>query len=241
MVGVGVILAVGDTRQDAKLLAVTLGELATQTLGRRSKDGVVVVILLRELVGTVAHVGHDPQSQLLCLLALAMMMPGEGHKTFGQSDKADTKRALIDNPLNGVLRLELLCSDPEILHEHGELLGQGSGLELEAVVELMGRHIEHFVEFLKELVHALLLVLNTHTLDGELHDIDSGETEVATAYARLRSESVLEDTGAASHRGDLPTRTVGIVSTPVLILVEGGIEVEEIGEEAARVTLQASL
>ena len=60
MVGVGVILAVGDTRQDAKLLAVALGELATQTLGRRSKDGVVVVILLRELVGTVAHVGHDP-------------------------------------------------------------------------------------------------------------------------------------------------------------------------------------
>ena len=56
MVGVGVILAVGDTGQDAKLLAVALGELATQTLGRRSKDGVVVVILLRELVGTVAHV-----------------------------------------------------------------------------------------------------------------------------------------------------------------------------------------
>lgn len=241
MVGVGVILAVGDTGQDAKLLAVTLGELATQTLGRRSEDGVVVVILLRELVGTVAHVGHDPQSQLLCLLALAMMMTGEGHKTFGQSDKADTKRALVDNPLNGVLRLELLCSDPEILHEHGELLGQGSGLELEAVVELMGRHIEHFVELLKELVHALLLVLNTHTLDGELHDIDSGETEVATAYARLRSESVLEDTGAASHRGDLPTRTVGIVSTPVLILVEGGIEVEEIGEEAARRHLASEL
>ena len=41
MVGVGVILAVGDTGQDAKLLAVALGELATQTLGRRSKDGVV--------------------------------------------------------------------------------------------------------------------------------------------------------------------------------------------------------
>ena len=41
-------------------------------------------------------------------------------------------RDRVDNPLNGVLRLELLCSDPEILHEHGELLGQGSGLELEA-------------------------------------------------------------------------------------------------------------
>ncbi len=67
VVRVGIVIAVGNARDDAKLLAVLLGELTAQALGWSSQDGVVVVILLAEFVGTVAHVGNNLQTQLLCL------------------------------------------------------------------------------------------------------------------------------------------------------------------------------
>ena len=62
VVTVGIVIAVGNARDNAKLLAVFLGELTAQSLGWCSEDRVVVMILLAELVCTVAHVGHNLQS-----------------------------------------------------------------------------------------------------------------------------------------------------------------------------------
>ena len=77
VVGVGIVVAVCNARDNAKLLAVLLGKLAAQALGWGSQHGVVVVIFLAEFVGTVAHVGHDLQTQLLSFLALAVVLADE--------------------------------------------------------------------------------------------------------------------------------------------------------------------
>ena len=102
MVGVGIVVAVCDAGNAAELLAVLLGELAAETLGRRSQYRIVMVIALTELVDAVAHVCDNPQAQLLRLLALAVMLARQCHKTFGQSDESDAERALVDDRLHGI-------------------------------------------------------------------------------------------------------------------------------------------
>ena len=90
VVGVGIVVAIGDTRDDAKLLAILLRELATKTLGGGGQHGVVVVIAVAELVDTVAHVGDDLQTKFLRLGTLAMMLARKSHQTLCQTDEADT-------------------------------------------------------------------------------------------------------------------------------------------------------
>ena len=115
------------------------------------------------------------QAQLLALLALAVVLAGEGDKALGKANEANTKGALVNDALDGVGGLEILASIPQLRHEQWELLGKGCALELEAVVELACCDVEHSVKFLEELVDALLLVLDFHALNGQTHDVDSRE------------------------------------------------------------------
>ena len=172
VVRVGVVVAVGDAGYDAELLAVLLGELAREALGRCGQHGVVVVVTLGELVHSVAHVGDNAQSQLLALLRLTVVLAREGNKAFCQSYEADAERTLVDDALHGVGGFQFVGTYPEALHEQGELLGEGRLLELESVVELLGGELEHVVELGEEEPDALLLVRLAHTLDGQLDDVD---------------------------------------------------------------------
>ena len=233
VVGVGVVVLVGDAGQDAELLLVVLGEAAGQTLGRRSQHAVVVLIALAELVDAVSHVAYDLQAQLLALLALAVVLAGEGNQTLGQTDEADAQRALVDDGGDGVVGLEVLRTHPQTLHQQGELLGVGRLLELEALVQLTGGDLQQVVELGEERSLTLLLLLDAHALDGELHDVDGGEADVAATYGSLVAEAVLEDTGAAAHRGHLIHIALGIVDVPLLVEVVGGVQVDEVGEETA--------
>ena len=89
------------------------------------------------------------------------------------------------------------------------------------------------VEFGEEHADALLLIWLVHALDGEFHDVDGSEGEVASPDGGLGPEAVLEDTGTAAHRSHLVDITLGIVGTPLAVLVVGGVEVQEVGEETA--------
>ena len=233
VVGVGIIVAVCNARDDAKLLSVLLSELTAQSLGWSSQDRVVVMILLAELVGTVAHVGNNLLSQLLCLLALAVVFADEGNQAFCQSDEADTQGSVVDDALDGLFRLQVFSAYPEILHEQRELLGHRRLLELEALVELLGCDVEDIVELGKEHVDALLFVFDAHALDGELHDVDGREAQVTAGDAGLLAPAVFEHAGTAAHGCNLPLVALRIISTPLLVLVEGGVEVQEVREETA--------
>ena len=241
MVGVGIVITVGNARDDAKLLAVLLGKLAAQALGWSSQHGVVVVILLAEFVGTVAHVGHDLQTQLLSFLALAVVLADERLEALCQSDESDTQSSVVDNALYGVGRVQLVSAHPEILHQQWELLCHGSLLELEALVQLLGSDIQQVVELGKEHVDALLLVLDAHALDGELHDVDGREAQVATCDAGLLAPAVLEYAGTATHGSNLPLVALRVVSSPLLVLVECSIQVQEVREETAGCHLACKL
>ena len=241
MVRVGVVVTVRHALDDAKLLTVFLCELATQTFGRCSQHGVVVVVLLTEIIDTLTHIADNLQAQFLTFLALAVVLTRKGDKTFCQSDEADTKRTLIDHTLDSVTGLQLISTNPEALHQQGELLGEGGLLKLEAVVELLGCHLEHVVELGEEHVDTLLLVLLTHALDGELYDVDGRKRQVTTADAGPRSETVFEHAGTTTHRGHLVLVAFGIVGLPVAVLIIGGIEVQEVGEEPASSHLTSQL
>ncbi len=145
VVAVGVINLVGNTRNLAKLLAVVAGKLAAEALGRCGQHAVVVLILLAVLVHLVAHVTHDFQAQALALVALAMVLAGEGNQALGQADEADAQRALVDDAFDGLVRLEVLAAVPQLRHHQRELLGLCRLLEVKAVVKLAGRDVEDAV------------------------------------------------------------------------------------------------
>ena len=113
MVRVGVVVTVGDAWQCAKLLAVFLGELSRQSFGRCGEDAVVVLVLLAEVFGAVAHVGHDLDTQCLCFFRLSVVLSHECHETFCQSDEPNAQGALVDDALNGVVWLKLFTATPQ--------------------------------------------------------------------------------------------------------------------------------
>ena len=161
-----------------------------------------------------------------------MVVADEGYEALCQTDEADTESTVVDNALDSFLWFQLFCAYPEILHQQWELLGHRSLLELEALIELFCSDVENIVELGKEHVYALLLVFYTHALDGEFHDVNGREAQVTTSDAGLFAPTVFEYTCAATHGCNFPLVTLRIVGTPLLILVEGGIEVEEVREEA---------
>ena len=97
------------------------------------------------------------------------------------------------------------------------------------------------VELGEEHIDALLLILFLHTFDGEFHNVDRGERQITTSDRGLRSETVLKHTGTTAHRRHLMDIALGIVGTPVTILVVRGVEVQEVGEEPARCHLTSQL
>ena len=237
MVRVRVVVTIRHALDQAKYFAVALGEFAAQALCRRGQDRIVVLITLAKFVGTVAHIGHYAKSQLLGFFALAVVLADERLEAFRQSDKADAERALVDDAFDRVLGLEVVGINPEILHEQRELLCHGGFLELETLVELACCHLKHIVQLGEESVDTLFLITDAHTFDGHANDIDRGETQVTARHAGLWSETIFKHTCAAAHSGHLPAIAFGIVGTPRGVLIESGIEIEEVGEETARCNL----
>ena len=97
VVGVGIVVLVSNAGNDAELLLVILGEAARKTLGRSGQNAVVMLVAVAELQHTVAHVGNDLQAQFLTLLALAMVLAGEGNEALCQTDETNTQCTLVDN------------------------------------------------------------------------------------------------------------------------------------------------
>ena len=162
-----------------------------------------------------------------------MVLAHEGYQAFGQADESDAQGALVDDGCDGVARTQLVGTVPQYAHYQRKLLGIGRLLELQTVVELLCGHLQHVVELGKEGGNAVLLILDVHALDGQSHDVDGAERKVAAADAGLGPEPVLEDACAASHGGTFPLVALGVVGLPVVVLVVGGIQIDEVGEEAA--------
>ena len=69
-----------------------------------------MVVALRELVGTAAHMRDDSQAKALGLLVFAVVLAYKGDETFGQTDEADAEGAVVDDRLDGVGGLELVAA-----------------------------------------------------------------------------------------------------------------------------------
>ena len=192
-----------------------------------------MLITLRELISLLLHEADNLQAELLALVALAMMLARESNETFGKTDEPDTESTLIDNRLDTVVWLEVLSTIPETAHHERELLGKGSLLELITLVELLSHEFAHLVETEHEDLDTLLNRRLRHSLDSESNNIDSGKREVTTTNGSLRAEAVLEHTSAATHCSYLIVVTLWIIWSPLLMVVERSIEVEEVREETA--------
>ena len=70
-----------------------------------------------------------------------------------------------------------------------------------------------------------------HAFDGEAYDIDRREREVTAPDRCFRTETILEYTGTASHGRYLVDIALRIVRFPILALVEGRVEIQEVREE----------
>ena len=190
-----------------------------------------MLIAVRELVGLLLHETNDLETELLALVAFAMVLACECNETFGKTNESDTERTLIDNRLNAVVWLEVLSAIPQATHHERELLGKGCLLELITLVELFCHKFAHLVQTEHEDLNSLFERRFRHSLDSESHDIDGCKREVTSANGSLRAKAILEDTCAASHCSYLVVVTFRIVWSPLLMMIERSIEVEEVREE----------
>ena len=76
------------------------------------------------------------------------------------------------------------------------------------------------------------MVRLAHAFDGQTDDIYRGEGKVSAADGSLRPETVLEHSGAASHRSDFVVVSFGIVGPPEFVPVECGVQIQEVREES---------
>ncbi len=240
--GVGVVVLVRNAGQNAEGLLVLLGELSCKAFCGSCEAGEVVLVGLREAVYLLCHVGNDTEAKLLGFFAFTVVLADECDEAFGKADEADCQGALVDDGLDGVVIVKLLAAQPEAVHQERELLLESGLLEIEALVELSGRYVKSPVELLEELLDAFVLVLLlVHGFDGELHDIDGGEAEVTAADGGLGAELVVVNTGTAAHGCNLVDVALRVVGLPGVVLVVGGIQVQEVGEETAGRNLAGEL
>ena len=175
MVGVCIVILVCDARDDAELLLVATCEAACKALSRSSEHAVVVLVSLAELVDLASHEGNDAESEFLCLCRFSVVLADEGDECLCESDESDTECSVVDYSLDCVVVSKLLAVKPKRTHQERELLLESCLLEIESLVELLCRNLKGPVELLEELVDSVLLVLDLHALECELHDVDCCE------------------------------------------------------------------
>ena len=176
---------------------------------------------------------HDAEAELLGFFAFAMMVTGQGDKALGQTDETDAEGAVVDDRFDGAVGVEGIGAGPQARHEQWELLYESRFLEIVTVAELSGGELEQVIEFGEEGLDALLGLPNMHTFDGEAHDVDGGEGEVAAGNGSFGAEAILEHAGAAAHGGYFVEVALWVIGAPLFVLIESSVKVEEVGEEAA--------
>ncbi len=232
--GVGIVILVRNARNDAEGLLVAFGKAARKTLCRRSQEGEVVLEGLGETVDLLCHVRDDPQAQFLSFLALPVVFSDQGDEALGQTDEANGQGPLVHDGLDGIVLLQFFAAQPEAAHEQRELLLEGGLLEIVTLVQLLGGNIQGPVQLLEEGLDAALFVfLLLHGLDGQFHDVDGGEAQVAAADGGLGTELITIYARTAAHRGHFVDIALRIVRIPGIVLVEGSVQVQEVGEEPA--------
>ena len=77
--------------------------------------------------------------------------------------------------------------------------------------------------------------------DGKTHNVDGTEGKIATPNGSLWTKTIFEHTGATPHCCHFVIITMRVICTPLLILVVGGIEIEEVREETTGSDLASQL
>lgn len=95
MEGVGVVGAVGDAGDGAVLLAVDADEAAGKSLGGRGDEREVHAVLLRRLVGALAHEADYFETEVLGIVGLAVMLADERLEALGETYEADGESAVL--------------------------------------------------------------------------------------------------------------------------------------------------
>ena len=87
--GVGVVIAVGNARDNAKLLLVHAHEAAREAFSRRCKQAEVEAKAFGFLVAEFAHVADNFEAEFLGSFGFAMVLARKHHQGFCKADKAN--------------------------------------------------------------------------------------------------------------------------------------------------------
>ena len=104
MVGVGIIIAIGNSRQHTKLFAVFCRKLTGKSFRRSSQYAVIMLILFGILISAITNVSNNPQAQFLRKGIFAMMFAGQCYQTFCQTNESNTQCSLVDHRSDRIIR-----------------------------------------------------------------------------------------------------------------------------------------
>ena len=222
--GVGVVLPVGDPGDLAELLLVDAHEPAGEALGGGGQQGEVQPHLFRYVVHTLAHIGDDLQAQIVALLALAMVLAGQGLECLCQADEANGEGAMLQHFGHRVVPVQFVRVNPDALaHEEGIVVGFLAALNLETVQQLLYHQVDPLVQYLIKFLDVFV------GFDADAGQVDGGEAQVAPAAGHFPAlvVDVAHDTSAAAHVGHFRVVVPGLV----VLEVEGRVDKAEVGEQ----------
>ena len=162
-----------------------------------------------------------------------MVFSKQGNEAFGKADKPDAQGSLVDDGSDGVIGLQLFTPQPQSRHQQRELLGKCRFLEFHTLVQLACGDFEHGIQFCEETGDPLLPVFYSHAFDGQADNVDGGERDVSPSDGCFGTEAVFEYACTASHGSYFVFVAFRVIGFPILTLVEGGVQVQEVGEETA--------
>ena len=222
--GVGVVVAVGDARDDTEALAVNLDKSAGQPFCRGGNQRKVELHLFAGSIHPRPHMTDDLQSQVLRIFALSVVLTNQSDQRFCQPDEADGQRTVAQHLPDLVLRSKGFAVQPDTLsHQEGEVDDLFLPLDAEAVEQLLDDQINLLVEQLKEEVQILIgKQSQTRQVDGSVGQVAATGGDFAGGVIDVGS-----DAGAAAHIGDLGFR----VTAAVVLQVIGCIQKGKVGEQ----------
>ena len=234
VVGVRVIFAIRNAGNFSESFLVDARKASGKSFRRRGEHGVIVFVKIRVAVRAIAHVRDDAQAEILRALIFAVMLADERDEAFRQSDEADPERALINHGFDRIVRRERVRADPERGHQQRELLRDRRFLEFETFVQLLRRDVEHGVQFFEKVRDAFFLVGDVAAFERETHEVNRRERKVPAPDGSFFAETIFKNARAAAHRRRLVEIALRIVGAPFFVMIERGVEVDEIREKAVR-------
>ncbi len=160
-----------------------------------------------------------------------MVMTDESYEALCQTDESDTECTMVDDAFDGSSGFSLSAPTQRYFISNGNCLAIAvfwNWKRSSSCLAVMSRMLSSLAKNMS--MRCCLFSMPMHSM-ASFTILMVEKQKLPRAMLVFSAPTVFEYTCAAPHGRDFPLVTLRIVGTPLLVLVEGSVEVEEVREE----------